>query len=310
MPVGKSDKGFSAQPREAYFGMQTSLNMIDWWHEEIGSEKFEHSGLLNTYILLPNLVYGLSEKLNLAFNVSFGARIMRWHSTEESIHHRNESTLSSFRNAAGSILGDSRILLRYLVNESGSELGKRFYLGTGIVIPGNSVLTSDPFFLDGELYKSHRHFSLSSGAYKGIIEGQLFLKRNLNPVFLGGFIVLEHPFSESKYGYLPSTMTTISLSSSFMRYDKLMSSYDFGLMFAHSSSAKWNDTLEPNSNSFAIIPSVGFLFNTNFGAVSMNIQRPFMVYGVLAVNEGDLNQRSNVWQLSLALRLKSQSKEK
>jgi len=35
-----------------------------------------------------------------------------------------------------------------------------------------------------------------------------------------------------------------------------------------------------------------------------------MVYGVLAVNEGDLNQRSNVWQLSLALRLKSQSKEK
>ena len=95
-----------------------------------------------------------------------------------------------------------------------------------------------------------------------------------------------------------------------MRYDQLMSSFDFGLMFAHSSSAKWNDTLEPNSSSFAIIPSVGFLFNTNFGAVSMNIQRPFMVYGVLAVNEGDLNQRSNVWQLSLALRLKSQSKEK
>ena len=83
-----------------------------------------------------------------------------------------------FRNAAGSILGDSRILLRYLINESGSELGKRFYLGTGIVIPGNSVLTSDPFFLDGQLYKSHRHFSLSSGAYKGIIESQLFLKRN------------------------------------------------------------------------------------------------------------------------------------
>ena len=68
--------------------------------------------------------------------------------------------------------------VRYLINESGSELGKRFYLGTGVVIPGNSVLTSDPFFLDGELYKSHRHFSLSSGAYKGIIEGQLFLKRN------------------------------------------------------------------------------------------------------------------------------------
>ena len=45
--------------------------MIDWWHEELGAENFEHSGLLNTYILVPNLVYGISEKLNLAFNVSF-----------------------------------------------------------------------------------------------------------------------------------------------------------------------------------------------------------------------------------------------
>lgn len=310
MPVGKSDKGFSAQPRETYFGIQSSINIIDWWHEEIGPESFEHSGLLNTYILLPNLVYGISEKLNLSFNVVLGARFMYWHSSEVSIHHRNESSLSNFRNALGSVLGDSRIIIRYLINESGSELGKRFYLGTGIVIPGNSVLTSDPFFLDGDLYKSHRHFSLSSGAYKGIFEGQLFLKRNVNPVFLGGFIVVEHPFSESKYGYLPSTMTTISLSSSFMRYDQLMSSYDFGLMFAHSSMAKWNDIHEPNSNSFAVIPSIGYLFNTNFGAVSINIQKPFMLYGAFSINEGDLNQRSNIWQLSLALRLKSQSKEK
>jgi hypothetical protein len=135
LPVGKSDKGFSAQPRETYFGIQSSINMIDWWHEELGAENFEHTGLLNTYILLPNLVYGISEKLNLAFNVSFGARIMYWHTSNESIHHRSESTLSSFRNAAGSILGDSRIIVRYLINESGSELGKRFYLGTGVVIP-------------------------------------------------------------------------------------------------------------------------------------------------------------------------------
>ena len=310
MPVGKSDKGFSAQPGVTYYGMQSSVNIIDWWHEELGAENFEHSGLLNTFIVMPNLVYGISEKLNLAFNISLGFRSMNWHSNEESIHHRSESSLTGFRNALGSILGDSRIILRYLINESGSELGRRFYIGTGLVVPGSSVLTSDPFFLDGELYKSHRHFSLSSGAYKGILEGQLFLKRNVNPVFLGGFIVVEHPFSESKYGYLPSTMTTISLSSSFMRYDQLMSSYDFGLMFAYSSIAKWNDYTEPNSESFAVIPSIGFLFNSNFGAVSLNLQKPFMIYGAFSINEGDIAQRSNVWQLSLALRLKSRSKEK
>ena len=309
MPVGKSDKGFSAQPSEIYYGLQGSLNFIDGWHEELGAENFEHSGLLNTFIILPNLVYGVSEKLNLAFNVSLGIRSMSWHSVEESIHHRNETSLTNFRNALGSILGDSRIILRYLVNESGSEMGKRFYLGTGLVIPGTSVLTSDPFFLDGQLYKSHRHFSLSSGAYKGIIESQLFLKRNINPVFLGGFIIIERLFSESKYGYLPSTMTTISLSSSFMRYDKLMSSYDFGLMFAHSSIAEWNDIIEPNSESFAVIPSIGFLFNSNFGAISINLQKPFMIYGAFAINEGDLNQRSNVWQISIALRLKSKGKK-
>ena len=85
MPVGKSDKGFSAQPSEIYYGLQSSLNFIDWWHEELGAENFEHSGLLNTFIILPNLVYGVSEKLNLAFNVSLGIRSMSWHSIEESI---------------------------------------------------------------------------------------------------------------------------------------------------------------------------------------------------------------------------------
>ena len=290
--------------------MQSSITTIDWWHEALGTEQFEHSGLLNTYLLQPKLVYGISQKLNLAFNVNFGLRQMHWNVSDESIHHRDEATLSNFRNAIGSILGDSKIIVRYLINEAGSELGKRFYLGTGLVIPGSSVLTSDPFFLDGELFKSHRHFSLSSGAYKGIIEGQLFVKRNINPVFLGGFIIVEHPFSKSKYGYLPSTMGTISLSASFMRYDQLMSSYDIGIMLTYSSMAKWNDISEPNSESFAISPSIGYLFNTNFGAVSINIQKPLMIFGAFVDNEGDIDQQSNVWQISLALRLKSQIKEK
>ena len=310
MPVGESDKGFSAQPREIYYGIQSSVTTIDWWHEAIGSEQFEHSGLLNTYIFQPNLIYGISEKLNLALNASLGVRQMHWHSSDQSIHHRDESTLSNFRNAIGSLLGDTRIILRYLLNESGSEMGKRFYLGTGLVIPGTSVLKSDPFFLNGELYKSHRHFSLSSGAYKGIFEGQLFMKRNINPVFLGGFIIVEHPFFENKYGYLPSTIGTISLSASFMRYDQLMSSYDFGLMVAYSTEAKWNDISEPNSESFAISPSIGYLFNTKFGAVSINIQKPFMILGAFIGNEADLDQRSYAWQISLALRFKSQIKEK
>ena len=93
-----------------------------------------------------------------------------------------------------------------------------------------------------------------------------------------------------------------------MRYDQLMSSYDFGLMLTYSTNAKWNNISEPNSESFAISPSVGYLFNTKYGAVSVNIQKPFMILGAFVGGEGSLDQRSYAWQFSLALRLKPQSK--
>jgi len=271
----------------------------------LGAEQFEHSGLLNTYLLQPKGIIGISEKLNIAYSTTLGLREMHWHVAEESIHHRDENTRSNFLNAIGSVLGDSRFILRYLLKDAGTEMGYRIYTGGGLVIPGSSVLTSDPFFLSGELLKEHRHFSLSSGAYKAIMETQMFLKRNVNPVFLGGFIVIEYPIAESKYGYLPPVATSVSLSASFMRYDELMSSIDIGLMLSHSSQGKWNGLLEPNSESLAISPSIGYLFNTKFGAVALNLQKPFMIFGAFVQNEGDIDQRSDVWQISLALRFLS-----
>ena len=271
----------------------------------MGAEQFEHSGLLNTYLLQPKGIIGISEKLNIAYSTTLGLREMHWHVAEESIHHRDENTRSNFLNAIGNILGDSRFILRYLLKDAGAEMGYRIYTGSGLVIPGSSVLTSDPFFLSGELLKEHRHFSLSSGAYKAIVETQMFLKRNVNPVFLGGFIVIDYPITESKYGYLPPIATSVSLSSSFMRYDQLMSSIDIGLMMNHSSHGKWNGLPEPNSESLVLSPSIGYLFNTRFGAVALNLQKPFMIFGAFVQNEGDIDQRSDVWQISLALRFLS-----
>ena len=305
MPVGESDKGFSAQKGDIYFGVQTSYTTINWWHEALEAEQFEHSGLLNTYLLQPKGIFGISEKFNISYSTTLGLREMHWYVAEESIHHRDENTRSNFLNAIGSVLGDSRFILRYLLKDAGTEMGYRIYTGGGLVIPGSSVLTSDPFFLSGELLKEHRHFSLSSGAYKAIMETQMFLKRNVNPVFLGGFIVIEYPIAESKYGYLPPVATSVSLSASFMRYDELMSSIDLGLMLSHSSHGKWNGLLEPNSESLAISPSIGYLFNTKFGAVALNLQKPFMIFGAFVQNEGDIDQRSDVWQISLALRFLS-----
>ena len=305
MPVGESDKGFSAQKGEIYFGIQSNFTTIDWWHEALGTEQFEHSGFLNTYLLEPKIIYGFSEKLNFLIGSTLGIREMHWRVDEESIHHRDENTRSNFLNADGSLLGDTRLIFRYLLKNTGADLGPRIYAGGGIVIPGKSILNADPFFLSGELYKKHRHFSLSSGAYKAIMETQIFFKRNVNPVFLGGFIVVEHPLAKSKYGYMPPTATSLSLSASFMRYDQLMSSIDIGLMMSHSSYGKWNGLLEPNSESLVISPSIGYLFNTRFGAVALNLQKPFMIFGSFVQNEGDIDQRSNMWQISLALRFLS-----
>ena len=269
------------------------------------AEQFEHSGLLNTYLLQPKGIFGISEKFNISYSTTLGLREMHWYVAEESIHHRDENTRSNFLNAIGSVLGDSRFILRYLLKDAGAEMGPRIYAGGGIVIPGRSILNADPFFLSGELLKEHRHFSLSSGAYKAIMETQMFLKRNVNPVFFGGFIVIDYPITESKYGYLPPIATSVSLSASFMRYDELMSSIDIGLTMSHSSHGKWNGLPETNSESLVLSPSIGYLFNTRFGAVALNLQKPFMIFGAFVQNEGDIEQRSDVWQISLALRFLS-----
>jgi len=305
LPVGESDKGFSAQKGDIYFGVQTSYTTINWWHEALEAEQFEHSGLLNTYLLQPKGIFGISEKFNISYSTTLGLREMHWYVAEESVHHRDENTRSNFLNAIGSVLGDSRFILRYLLKDAGTEMGYRIYTGGGLVIPGSSVLTSDPFFLSGELLKEHRHFSLSSGAYKAIMETQMFLKRNVNPVFFGGFIVIDYPITESKYGYLPPIATSVSLSASFMRYDELMSSIDIGLTMSHSFHGEWNGLPEPNSESLVLSPSIAYLFNTRFGAVALNLQKPFMIFGAFVQNEGDIEQRSDVWQISLALRFLS-----
>ena len=89
--------------------------------------------------------------------------MMNWNVSDASIHHRTETSLSEFDNASGSVLGDSRIILRYLVKNTGLQNGYRIYTGGGLTIPSNGILTSDPYFLNGNEPTKHRHFSLSNG---------------------------------------------------------------------------------------------------------------------------------------------------
>ena len=277
--------------------------IINWWHEQLESEPFDHRGDLNTFLLMPQILYGLTNKINLSVNTTLGFKAMNWKSKNHSIHHRDETTLSAFNNARGGILGDTKMIFRYVLRQTKSGSGFRVYTGAGLTIPSNNVLTSDPFFLRPDDDKEeHRHFSLSNGTYNSIIDMQVFYKRNINPVFFGGFLSFERPLAISKYGYLPPMITLLSFSASFMNYDKRESSFDYGFSLLHNSKAYWNDIYVPNSESLTAIPSIGYLFNSRFGVVSVNLQKPIFLSGTFTVNEGDIRQKSGVWQISLSLR--------
>ena len=248
MPVGEADKGVGAIKGAVYYGVQMQASIIDWWHDPIDSnEPYKHSGKLNTLLLRPNIIYGLSNKLNLLLSTQIGIRSMVWDQKGKSIHHRSESTFEDFNNANPGWLGDSKIILRYLARNDGMGEGLRVIYGGGFSIPSNSVLTSDPFFLNGDEKTDHRHFSLSTGSYKYIIESQLFFKQSDNPVFYGGFLTYEHPIAENKYNYIPPPLLNISLSSTFKRFDERDSSIGYGIAIMQSGQGYWNEIKDYHS---------------------------------------------------------------
>ena len=147
MPVGEADKGIGAEKGTVYYGLQAQTSLMDWWHDPLEKETYKHTGNLNTLLLKPSIMYGVTQKLNLVASTNIGIRKMVWTAGQKSIHHRTESSLTNYKNAQGSILGDTDILLRYLLKNAGDGDGVRIFLGGGLTIPSRSVLTSDPFFL-------------------------------------------------------------------------------------------------------------------------------------------------------------------
>lgn len=302
MPVGEADKGVGAMKGTIYYGVQLQSMFIDWWHDPVEGEPFKHSGLLNTYLVRPSIIYGASDRINLMASTSIGVRSMVWNGGKNSVHHRTESTLTDFKNAEPGMLGDTQLIVRYLAKNDGSGEGSRVILGGGISVPSKSQLTADPFFLNGEEKGEHRHFSMSSGTYKYILESQMFFKQPVNPVFYGGFIMYERALKESEHGYLPPPLLNASLSATFKRFDAMDSSIGYGLGLLQSGKGYWNGKEEPNSESLSLIPSVSFLVNSRFGALSFNLQKPVFVKGAFITNEGDIKQGSNIWQFAISLR--------
>ena len=170
-----------------------SVNMniqhIDWSHDAIPSSDSytgDHLGSLDSYLIIPGLTVGISDYLNFSYSQTIGVRSMHWggEGDVDSWHHRSETSYSDYINSVGGAFGDARFKLRYLYKNTGMKEGNRIYFGLGMLIPSKNVLTSSPFFEPGEV-EPHRHFSLSEGAYKGLLEFQIF-KKNLEESFENG----------------------------------------------------------------------------------------------------------------------------
>ena len=305
MPVGSADKGVGLWAGQVMLSLDNANQYIDWWHEALpdSDEGFDHSGTLTSIMISPSITIGLSNYWNVTITQILGNRSMTWGGKEESIHHRNESSISNFVNARGGVLGDIRILFRYLFYNDGSGAGKRLFVGGGMVVPSKNMLTSDPFFLNGEDKVEHRHFSTSQGSYKGVFELQYYKKRLVTPVFVGGSLTIEEPISENKYGYKDSRLYDASVTWLSKTVKNLPLSVGGNFALRHTTRAYWNGTPSPNSKATIFSPGVSLLWNHSIGNLAIGLQKPIFLSGGLAGTDSeDLDQKLNAWQITISYR--------
>ena len=292
-------------------GADINYQFIDWEHPKIDGELDQneeevgdHLGTLTAYVVNPSITIGLSDYWNFTFSQVIGKRQMTWGKDKESVHHREEGSDTDFENQAiGGLLGDSRLMFRYLAINAGSGSGKRLFFGGGLVIPSKNTLTSDPFFLSGEDKKEHRHFSMSEGVYKGVIETQYFIKRVTNPVFVGGTFSIEEPLGESEHGFKASRMIDLSFTAFTKKINFINGSAGASLMFRRTYEGFWNGEPAPNSESLLVTPGVGLLLNAKIGVVALNLQRPFFIDGGVSGGGNSASQEeTSVWQISVSFR--------
>jgi len=284
--------------------MDFNYQYIDWEHDPIIDENynFHHLGTLSATILSPSIMVGLTDWWNISFRQVLGKRYMSWESDSTSKHHRDEGSDSDYENAVGGYLGDSKLMIRYLLMNAGKGPGVRLFFGGGVIIPSKNVLKSSPFYDSDSIVEDHRHFSMSEGVKKAIFETQFYIKRMANPVFIGGTLIIEEPLGKSDYGFQASRLIDLSITAFTRKIKYLDGSMGGSFMVRSTNKAYWNGKEAPNSESVLLIPGIGILWNLKFGTVMLNMQKPTFLKGSLSGTAAYLDEETDVWQISLSIR--------
>ena len=277
---------------------------LDWEHSPIGNEDYWHRGLLESYIITPALTIGLSDYFNLTIAQSIGVRIMDYNVAEQSVHHRDEGSHTDYDNANGGILGDLKLLLRYLVLNDGTQ-GNRLIFGSGLVTPSSSRLTKSPFIKDSdENYDDHRHFAMSEGTYQWIGELQFFRKLTPPIVFWGASSIITVPLKENPQGYLSPVRLDLSLSFLTQKIKLINASLGLYMQYRYSGPEQWDGIIQDNSEGHIFTPGTGLIWTTkNKLGLSMNILFPQLIANSnLSAIEADVTNNVTAYQITLGLR--------
>jgi len=283
-----------------------SYDYTDWWHDDIG-EGFAHSGLLYSHIMTPSLSIGLSDYFNMTISKTLGIRTMDYKGDNYTPHHRDEHSSSSFINAIGGLLGDTRFMLRYLVLNDG-RIGNHLFAGIGFVIPSKNRLTKNPFEYtldeDGnKAFDEHRHFSMSEGTYQWMVDLQYYKKSTPPIIFWGVSSSISHPFEESPEGFLSPTRINILFILLTQKIKWLNASLGLDLAYEYSGDSKWNGEIAPNSKGEVLSPGLGLTWKSkNQLEYSLNLLFPQSLTGDLAEIESKPDQTLKSFQFSFGIR--------
>ena len=73
-------------------------------------------------------------------------------------------------------------------------------------------------------------------------------------------------------------------------------------MVRNTSEAYWNGIEAPNSKSTIVIPGIGGLWSLGFATFSINVQKPIFIEGAFSGGDGDSNEKTDTWQISIGMR--------
>lgn len=264
---------------------------IEWWHSELEASGDDHEGNLNSSLAEVNATYGISGNWNLSVDVMTGIRSMDFY-RDANIHHRDE-------NKKG--MGDTRITLRYLVENTTFGPGQRIFIGGGLVLPSSNSLTENPFALGSE-GKEHSHFNLSEGVVKGHAEFQYF-RRSEGSIFPGGVLKVDVPLETNQYGFKPG----VQFSGAALLYFQTKSFWGgipfFQMLGQYRNPAIWDGEEAPNSGGSVLQLGGGLTFATNGYLLTVSARTPvYFKASVTSQEEIEVTSKTDVWGLSLSIR--------